>query len=151
VERNHAGACLSGGNAHSFFFSVSLFMSSTTKGKLLLYMFYVASESVESQRKGVVNIFFPSTSAVHSVFKSLPGPEDRKLAERLNNAFPIRLVATHFCIPDTILFRVFRAMILLTLQENHEKFRTKTHIGTSKACTVQCFFFAIQVDSFLTH
>jgi len=114
--------------------------------KLLLYIFYVASESVESQRKGIVNIMFPSTSAAHSVFKSLPGPEDLKIAERLNTSFPIRNVATHFCIPDTILFRAFRAMILVTMTANDDKFRTKTHIGQWTEWQYELMGYGIPVD-----
>ena len=98
------------------------------KSKFLLYFFYVASDSVESQRKGIVKIFYPVASAEKSIFKTLPGPDDRKIAARLNDAIPIRVVAMHFCVPDTLQFRMFRAIVITSTPNS--RFRLKTHFGT---------------------
>jgi len=104
--------------------NITLAFDFRISSKFLLYFFYVASESVESQRKGIVKIFYPFTS----IFKTLPGLEDRKIAARLNDAVPIRTVAMHFCVPDTLHFRMFRAIVITSAPE--ARFRFKTHFGT---------------------
>ena len=96
----------------------------------------VAAESVESQRKGLVLLFYPSTCTVDSVFKTLPNPEEQKLAGKFNDAMPIRVVAIHGCFPDSLFFRMFRSIMLLSYR-SHTRFRFKTHVGTYSICTIQ--------------
>lgn len=111
--------------------------------RIILYIFYVASESVESQRRGIAQIVYPSSISA-SLLTSLPGEEDRKLAARFNRSVPIRVVAMHICFPDTFFWRSFRAMILLSKQE--EKFRVKTHPGSWADWQYNLMGYGIPID-----
>ena len=106
----------------------------------------VASESVESQRKGIVKIVHPTNPSDFG--KSFPGPEDRKLAGVMNSSMPIRLVAFHICAPDSLFFRMFRALIILT-KSGDQKYRVLTHFGMSRMIFFTYFGFIIY-HSFLT-
>lgn len=94
--------------------------------KIIMYLITVASASVESQRKGCIQIVHPSNPSVFGT--SFPGPEDRKLASKMNHSMPIRMVAFHMCAPDTMFFRIFRAIIQLSMTGD-QKYRMNTHIG----------------------
>ena len=91
-----------------------------------MYMITVASEGVESQRKGCIQIVHPSNPSGFGT--SFPGPEDRKMASRMNRSMPIRMVAFHLCAPDTMFFRIMRALIQLSMTGD-QKYRINTHIG----------------------
>ena len=96
-----------------------------------------ASESVESQRKGIVKIIYPTNLNVdRSTIQSLPSPEERKIAETMNDAIPIRVVALHFCVPDTFMSRLFRAMLILSFSRSEGRFRVISHSGMSSACWI---------------
>ena len=101
--------------------------------RFLMYFMCVAADSVESQRRGMVLLFYPSPDSMgfdgDSMFKTLPSPNDRKLADRFNVAIPIRICAVHLCLPDTLFFRLFRSAMVLSFQSS-SRLRLKTHTGT---------------------
>ena len=93
---------------------------------MIMYLMTVASEDVESQRKGFIKIMHPSNPSVLGT--SFPGPEDRKMASRMNRSMPIRMVAFHLCAPDTMFFRMMCALIQVSMT-GEQKYRINTHIG----------------------
>ena len=100
-----------------------------SKGKILYYFMLVASESVESQRRGLVKVLYPSNFSKDPL-SLLPTREHQRLAAKMNASFPIRLVAMHICHPDTFFFRLFRAILIVT-KYGDTKFRVVSHYGTS--------------------
>lgn len=114
----------------------------------LVYIFYVAAESIESQRKGIVFVFYPSTCNgfdVDSILKTLPRPHERKLASKFNKALPIRPAAIHLCFPESIFFRIFRSILLLSFRSS-TRFRFKTHSGQWTEFKYQLMGYGIPID-----
>lgn len=99
------------------------------KAKILYYFMLVASESVESQRRGLVKVLYP-TNFSKDTLTVLPTREHQGIATKMNASYPIRLVAMHICHPDTFLFRLLRALLILT-KYGDGKFRVIAHYGTS--------------------
>eukprot|EP00532_Pseudo-nitzschia_australis_P012990 CAMPEP_0168209418 /NCGR_PEP_ID=MMETSP0140_2-20121125/2607_1 /TAXON_ID=44445 /ORGANISM="Pseudo-nitzschia australis, Strain 10249 10 AB" /LENGTH=458 /DNA_ID=CAMNT_0008135913 /DNA_START=105 /DNA_END=1482 /DNA_ORIENTATION=+ len=110
--------------------------------RLLIYIMYVATESVESQRKGMILVLL-STSTFDT---KLPGPKDRQIAIKFNKSSPIRHTATHLCFPDTLFYRMLRSMIVLTHWSSDTKFRIKTHSGQWTELQYQLMGYGIPVD-----
>jgi len=92
--------------------------------KVLMYLMHVASENVESQKRGVIFIIISSKIS----FSVLPSPDNQRFAQKMNDSFPIRLVAMHFCIPETMYYRMLQSIVLLS-HTSETRFRYKTHFG----------------------
>lgn len=118
-----------------------------SKTKILYYFMLVASESVESQRRGLVKVLYPSNFS-KATSPTLPTRENQLLAAKMNASYPIRLVAMHICHPDTFFFRLLRALLILT-KHGDGKFRVVAHYGTSNVsklfhsfiCNICCAHF----------
>jgi hypothetical protein len=89
--------------------------------KIRSYFFYVAGNGTESQRKGMVNLALPEGD-----FTNTPMPlhqESRDLFRRGFASMPIRLVAIHICMPDTLFFRLLRSFILTAFTSMRSRLR----------------------------
>jgi hypothetical protein len=92
--------------------------------KLCIYLFWVAAEDVESQRKGVVFVFWPGSATYNA---SLPDPKEHIEGSKVAEAVPFRPVAYHVCFPDTSVFRIIRSA--LTLMFGGNRLRMRFHNG----------------------
>eukprot|EP00529_Nitzschia_sp_RCC80_P010799 CAMPEP_0113454234 /NCGR_PEP_ID=MMETSP0014_2-20120614/7759_1 /TAXON_ID=2857 /ORGANISM="Nitzschia sp." /LENGTH=625 /DNA_ID=CAMNT_0000345635 /DNA_START=20 /DNA_END=1897 /DNA_ORIENTATION=- /assembly_acc=CAM_ASM_000159 len=91
-----------------------------TRCRIYVYMFFVATDDVDTQRNGVVIIIWP-------------GPEDMKLSSpnrmehvegnRIFEAVPMRVCSMHFCFRDTPLYRLIKAGLVMMLGEQKTRFR----------------------------
>jgi len=112
--------------------------------KILYYFMLVASESVESQRRGLVKVLYPSNFS-KATSPTLPTRENQLLAAKMNASYPIRLVAMHICHPDTFFFRLLRALLILT-KHGDGKFRVVAHYGLYTEWQYQLMGYGIPID-----
>lgn len=109
--------------------------------KIHLYLWWVASESVESQRKGMIHIAIhnyseysdgsereenPPSNDPEEV-SGLPSMAFAKNSLKRSHGLPMRSVSFHCCTPDTPFFTLFRSITSLMLGEN--RVRLKMHVG----------------------
>jgi len=95
--------------------------------RIHLYITFVFSNDVESQRKGMVNVLWPEGD-----FSEIQMPlhnDSRNLLKKVIAAAPLRLVAVHICFPDTLYFNLLRSFLILTFSS--QRSRMKFHVGTS--------------------
>eukprot|EP00533_Pseudo-nitzschia_delicatissima_P009889 CAMPEP_0116087644 /NCGR_PEP_ID=MMETSP0327-20121206/5468_1 /TAXON_ID=44447 /ORGANISM="Pseudo-nitzschia delicatissima, Strain B596" /LENGTH=598 /DNA_ID=CAMNT_0003578715 /DNA_START=114 /DNA_END=1910 /DNA_ORIENTATION=- len=118
-----------------------------TRAKIHFYLWWVASKSVETQRKGVVVVTFhnpaisdatPSSATTESVSSAIDRDEDfeeirglpslrfAKIYVMARRGMPIRVVAFHTCTPDTPYYSIIRAYNSAMVEE---RARLKFHIG----------------------
>ena len=88
-------------------------------------MMYSLSDDTESQQKGLVHITWPGNKQISSI----PDPSDLETIKKVIDGIPIRICATHFCLPDRPYFHLIRSMFAVSMAANH-KGRLKFHIGT---------------------
>ncbi len=95
------------------------------------YFHYIASNDVEGQRKGMVSIAWAEGD-----FTNTPMPlrsESRRLYGCLLRGMPIRMAAGHFCVPDTLYFRLLTYFIVTVIDANigpNSLPRHRIHVGT---------------------
>mmetsp|Transcript_20998 Transcript_20998/g.43231 ORF Transcript_20998/g.43231 Transcript_20998/m.43231 type:complete len:475 (+) Transcript_20998:260-1684(+) len=123
---------------------LSLALDFVMTAKILYYFMLVASESVESQRRGLVKVLYPSNFS-EDPLSLLPTREHQRLAAKMNASFPIRLVAMHICHPDTFFFRLFRAILIVT-KYGDTKFRVVSHYGLYTEWQYQLMGYGIPID-----
>mmetsp|Transcript_27936 Transcript_27936/g.75956 ORF Transcript_27936/g.75956 Transcript_27936/m.75956 type:complete len:329 (+) Transcript_27936:479-1465(+) len=98
-----------------------------TRLRGLIYIHFVVSNDLESQRKGMVLLAMPEGD-----FSETPLPlfkDSRRLLSITFASTPIRIAAIHICFPDTLYFRLIRSFLVLSVPfRNH---RLKAHTGTT--------------------
>ena len=117
--------------------------------KILWYMFWIASEDVESQRKGVVIVGWPNNSKVDACMTKAcdsdsgesidPWEQLRPTLINLEGAYqakamvglPMRVAAVHVCHEDKPVFNIVNALFYFAMGPAI-KSRYKVHIGKSK-------------------
>ena len=92
-----------------------------------MYIIFVASEDVETQRKGLTSIVWPGTKQ----------PEDDEVGnlklnrilfmKRVYECLPVRTCSLHLAIPHTPFFQVVRTLFILTMPQFRK--RMKFHVG----------------------
>ncbi len=116
--------------------------------KVLYYLQYVVTEDVESQRRGLVGVFWwPSNSGITKTSSAdassseseseeltatdgepdMLGPRDHIIGARLFSGAPGRVAAVHVCFPDKPIFHWFRSALALGLGKSRQ--RIKIHSG----------------------
>jgi hypothetical protein len=116
--------------------------------KVVLYLMWVAGEDVETQRRGLVVIFWPS---INTVIMERNWVEN---GQKTVQGFPLRGVALHMCLANTFAFRMLKAQIGLAIPkevrrrfqfhlgkttENEMKEASFVHeIGVSQSCRLIC-------------
>jgi len=132
------------------------------RGKIHFYLWLVASESVESQRRGIVFVTIQnpslsdstttgSTSSNHGENFSdlqeqskLPSIEFLKLSMAHRQALPIRMSACHLCTPDTPFYGVFQSLITAVM--TGDRCRVKVHVGHDVENRYQLNGYGIPLD-----
>jgi len=92
------------------------------------YLFFVASNDTESQKKGMVHVTWPEGD-----FSNTPMPlhnESRGLIKRAMAGMPIRIAVIHFCMPDTLYFWLLRSFVTTSMYFS-QRSRIRFHVGTS--------------------
>lgn len=140
--------------------------------KILWYMFWVASEDIESQRKGVVIIGWPNDSAVvddevkscesdsgedfsNSAWENSLRPSLRVIEGsyqgKAMEGLPMRVAAFHICFTDRPIFRIVNTLFYFSLS-TEMRLRYKVHIGEPLEIRYKLQGFGIPVDLLpLTH
>ena len=93
--------------------------------KTLLYMFHCLSEDVESQKRGVVVISFPSVNFDPS---TISGPKAKYLIAETLQSIGVRITANHLCFPDKPWFRALGALFMMASTPS-VRVRTRMHYG----------------------
>ena len=99
--------------------------------KIRAYFYYIASNDVETQRKGMVFIGWAEGD-----FTSTPMPlstESRRLYRCMLRGMPVRRTAVHFCVPDTLYFRLlssFFVTVIVPSGGSNSLVRSRLHVGT---------------------
>jgi hypothetical protein len=107
--------------------------------KFLIYFWGVASEDVETQQRGLISLYWPED---HHLF---PDKREVQEAERVFAALPIRVAALHQCIPNTAVFQLTKAVIMLSLGVETTT-RMKFHTNDDIQTTYQLMTYGIPVD-----
>jgi hypothetical protein len=87
-------------------------------------MNFVAGEDPETQRNGIVLLFWPGCKELR-----LPKSRYRSLVSRALNCMPTRFASFHFCFPATPFFQMARMLISTTLKRVKGFPRIKVHTG----------------------
>lgn len=133
----------SGRRVFSVIMNLAMHIDFPLTTRLIFYFMTVASESVETQRKGIVKVVYPTNTSAFTT--SLPSPSERQLATKMNAAIPMRLIAFHICSPDTLFFKFLRAMVIITKHGNG-KFRVRTHTGSWTEWQYALMGYGIPID-----
>ena len=93
----------------------------------------MASNDVESQRKGFVGVILPARSSGSDMpFRpSMPRKEGNGLQMKFYASIPMRIIALHFCFPEdykTIFYRVGWSLVALAVGEKNRR-RLKFSMG----------------------
>ena len=123
-----------------------------TRIKILWYMYWIASEDIESQRKGVVIIGWPSDSIINQSddetnsnggWGGSDDSEDNVWEESLRqnlvvregvyqvkalDGLPLRIAALHLCFEDRPIYRLLNSLFHFSMNP-YLKARYKVHIG----------------------
>jgi hypothetical protein len=83
---------------------------------------WVAGEGVETQRRGIVVISWPRIDTV------IPNRNWVETVQRSVQGFPVRGVALHICLANTLAFRMLKAQIGLAMPKNVRR-RFQFHLG----------------------
>lgn len=107
----------------------NVLMEQITRLKLYHYTAMVATEDVESQRRGVVLVVWPGGAGKDWSKRQLPDKRARHLVTRRHEVIPMRYAGYHYCMPEIPVFRLVRAFAVLYVIRSEIKSRMKFHIG----------------------
>lgn len=95
---------------------------SRIKAKVCLYMTWTAGNCIDTQRKGVVVLVWTDKS-----FEFQLKPVQNK--PKLHQVSTVRICAIHFCTPDTSIYRLRRAVMIM--RAPYLQVKMKVHIGNA--------------------
>ena len=85
-------------------------------------MFYVVTDDVETQRRGVVFVIWPGPT--NDLQLSFPDKKEHVTGARIFSSCPIRIAAIHFCIRDGPVATMIKAGLTLMMgEENRSRIR----------------------------
>ena len=93
--------------------------------KTLLYIFQCLSEDVESQKRGIVMISFPSINFDPS---TISNPRAKALISEILDSISVRITGNHLNFPDKPWFRALGALFLMAATPS-VRVRTRFHFG----------------------
>eukprot|EP00536_Pseudo-nitzschia_multiseries_P017337 jgi/Psemu1/248095/estExt_Genewise1.C_15010010 len=111
--------------------------------KILWYMIWIASEDIETQRKGLVIIGWPCDEIISG--SNSPMSEDDTRSIKSVDGLPIRIAALHFCIQNRPVYRILNSLFYFTLDSSY-KSRYKVHIGEPLEIRYKLQGYGIPVD-----
>jgi len=122
----------------------------TLRSKIVMYLHWVASEDIETQRKGVVIIEWPFDERHKGTMWERSIRPTMKNQVRINirkdyDSMTIRVASLHLCYSDTPFFRALSALFVYGL-DSHHKSICKTHYGEPTEIRYTLSSFGIPVD-----
>ena len=93
--------------------------------RTLLYIFQCLSEDLESQKRGIIMISFPSINFDPS---TISNPKAKTLIAKILESISVRITASHLCFPDKPWFRALGALFLVACTPS-VRVRTRLHYG----------------------
>ena len=103
--------------------------------KILMFLHWIVSEDVETQRKGVVIVAWIFDEANEYTWEERFRPSMhnnlRYFHRKQNNALPVRVASLQQYYPNTTFFRTLSALYFFGLNSHHRSIY-KAHFGTSK-------------------
>jgi hypothetical protein len=118
------------------------------KTKFVQYLIDVLSQDLETQKQGVVLLFWgvPEMSPYHKEYKPIPDMEGEKLSNaKLFASPPVRISAVHFCSPDNTFFRFVSGIVIVSMGMD-QRVRVRTHCGNIMECRYWLMTFGIPVE-----
>lgn len=109
--------------------------------KIFMYMVFVAGEDEETQRNGIVILFWPGSKELR-----LPASRHRGLVSKVISAMPTRFASFHFCFPSTPFFQMARMMITVALKGGNDITRVKVHTGERMELQYRLMGYGIPVN-----
>eukprot|EP00534_Pseudo-nitzschia_fraudulenta_P009603 CAMPEP_0201169612 /NCGR_PEP_ID=MMETSP0851-20130426/80831_1 /ASSEMBLY_ACC=CAM_ASM_000631 /TAXON_ID=183588 /ORGANISM="Pseudo-nitzschia fraudulenta, Strain WWA7" /LENGTH=515 /DNA_ID=CAMNT_0047451421 /DNA_START=32 /DNA_END=1579 /DNA_ORIENTATION=- len=124
--------------------------------KIALYLLTKAVEDVDTQKNGMVLVFWPALSFSGNATCGYDGKvndegkiilqKDMTSCTRLMMAMPVRPAAVHFCFPDTKFYRLFFSITTLAIGSAANRSRVRFHIGELMELQYCIKSFGIPVD-----
>jgi hypothetical protein len=101
--------------------------------KILMYLHWVVSEDLETQRKGIVIVAWIFDEGEDKTWQKMIRPKMKsntgKIHNKNYNSLPVRLTSLqHFYIQDTPFFRSIATLFVFHLESKHRKF-FKSYFG----------------------
>jgi hypothetical protein len=93
--------------------------------KTLLYIFHCLSEDLESQKRGIIMISFPSINFDPSTISE---PKAKQLILEVLASIGVRITANHLCFPDKPWFRALGSLFMMASTPS-VRVRTRLHYG----------------------
>lgn len=119
----------------------ALELDDITRLKIYLYLTFVAGEDEETQRKGIVMVFWPGCNQLR-----LPKPGYLNLVALALRGMPTRFASFHFCSPATPFFQMARTMVSIALKRGKSVTRVKIHTGERLELQYQLMGYGIPVN-----
>lgn len=110
--------------------------------KTLLYIFNCLSEDLESQKRGIIMISFPSINFDPS---TISDPKAKRLIYEVLESIGVRIIANHLCFPEKPWFRALGALFMLASTKS-VRVRTRLHYGSITECQYKMMSYGIPGD-----
>lgn len=117
--------------------------------KTILYIFHCLSEDLESQKRGIIMISFPSINFDPS---TISDPKAKRLISKILESTGIRITANHLCFADKPWFRALGALFMMASTPS-VRVRTRLHYGKHFPSDVDTSlqFFTDQMETTIRH
>mmetsp|Transcript_62838 Transcript_62838/g.152991 ORF Transcript_62838/g.152991 Transcript_62838/m.152991 type:complete len:583 (+) Transcript_62838:224-1972(+) len=115
------------------------------RARMSVYCLWVASESVEVQRKGCVIVAWPTLS----ILQRIPPMDEHIVGGKCVDTAPVRMTSIHFCIsfPEyRAMFKLMRAIVITAFSSY--KVRFMFHTGTATVCRYELMTYGVPVEVF---
>jgi len=110
--------------------------------KTLLYIFHCLSEDLESQKRGIIMVSFPSINFDPS---TISDPKAKRLIFEILDSTGIRITANHLCLPSNPWFRALGALFMMASTPS-VRVRTRLHYGSITECQYKIMSYGIPSD-----
>ena len=115
------------------------------------YIFQVLSEDVRTQQYGCAMVLYAGSYAnndnnySNGETKFLKDPNIRERMKKCHQCLPFRISSMHYCMPNTVVYKLASAAILLLSTED-QRVRTRFHYGSQMECKYSLMTFGIPGD-----
>jgi len=110
--------------------------------KTLLYIFHCLSEDMESQKRGIIMVSFPSINFDPSTISE---PKAKQLIFEVLASIGVRITANHLCFPDKPWFRALGSLFMMASTPS-VRVRTRLHYGSITECQYKLMSYGIPSD-----
>jgi len=133
-----------------------------TKAKIYFYLWFVASEDIETQRNGIVVVIIhnpaitdASTTSSKGGYQNTPSQDTRSVPSvqwastyaNYRGSLPVRMCANHLCTPDTPYYQMVQTFFALMMR-SEGRCRMKVHVGQDTENLYELNGYGIPVDQF---